>query len=89
MYNIYTFYNGNIDIITCWAQVTWRKADNTNANSWEFHSVRDAFENGASFEETKGERTIKPNYNNEQSFKVADANFVRLLTRSAGAFRML
>ena len=55
-----------------------------NGNTWEFHSVKDAFENGASFTVTKGGRVPKPNYSNEQYFKVVDVNFVRSLTRSSG-----
>ncbi|AES76375.1 pectate lyase family protein [Medicago truncatula] len=35
-------------------EVTWRKIGHTNGDKWQFHSVRDAFENGASFEVTKG-----------------------------------
>ncbi|RDY03561.1 putative pectate lyase 16, partial [Mucuna pruriens] len=35
-------------------EVTWRKNSHTNGDRWEFHSVRDAFENGASFAITKG-----------------------------------
>ncbi|KAK7310030.1 hypothetical protein RJT34_07223 [Clitoria ternatea] len=30
-------------------EVTWRKASYKDGDKWEFHSVRDAFENGASF----------------------------------------
>ncbi|CAI8606128.1 unnamed protein product [Vicia faba] len=68
-------------------EVTWRNVGQTNGNQWEFHSVRDAFENGASFEVTKGGRVPKPNYNKEQSFKVVDVKYVRSLTRSSGAFK--
>jgi len=34
--------------------VTWRKSGNGIGDTWEFYSVGDAFENGASFVETKG-----------------------------------
>ena len=51
---------------------------------WNFHSVRDIFENGASFNITKGGGVKKPNYTKEQNFKVLDTKFVRLLTRSSG-----
>lgn len=52
-------------------QVTWRKS-NGIGDSWEFHSVGDVFENGASFMETQGGQVPKPNYNPEQSFKVVE-----------------
>ncbi|KAL2334770.1 hypothetical protein Fmac_015983 [Flemingia macrophylla] len=65
-------------------EVTWRKDSQKNGDRWEFHSVNDAFENGASFEITKGGRVPKPNYNKEQSFEVVDVKFVRSLTRSSG-----
>ncbi|KAK7380815.1 hypothetical protein VNO78_33334 [Psophocarpus tetragonolobus] len=68
-------------------EVTWRKSSHKNGDRWEFHSVGDAFENGASFVVTKGGRVPKPNYNKEQSFKVVDARFVRSLTRSSGLLR--
>jgi len=67
--------------------VTWRKNNNTNGDAWEFHSVKDAFENGASFTATKGGRVPKPNYNEEQRFKVVDVKYVRSLTRSSGILR--
>ena len=65
-------------------QVTWRKG-NTNGVAWNFQSVNDVFENGASFGQTGG--GVKPNYIAEQKFKVADARSVRSLTRSSGALR--
>ncbi|KAK2372812.1 putative pectate lyase [Trifolium repens] len=68
-------------------EVTWRKIGNTSGDKWEFHSVRDAFENGASFAVTKGGRVPKPNYRKKQNFKVVDVKSVRSLTRSAGAFQ--
>ncbi|XP_028764002.1 putative pectate lyase 17 [Neltuma alba] len=68
-------------------EVTWRKESNGNMGEWEFHSVRDVFENGACFTETKGGRVPKPYYNREQIFEVADAKYVRALTRSSGALR--
>ncbi|XP_058781962.1 probable pectate lyase 4 [Vicia villosa] len=68
-------------------EVTWRNIGQTSGNKWEFHSVRDAFENGASFAVTKGGRVPKPNYNKEQSFKVVDVKYVRSLTRFSGAFQ--
>ncbi|KAK7380814.1 hypothetical protein VNO78_33333 [Psophocarpus tetragonolobus] len=68
-------------------EVTWRKSSHKNGDRWEFHSVGDAFENGASFAVTKGRHVPKPNYNKEQSFKVVDAKFVRSLTRSSGLLR--
>ncbi|XP_057449442.1 probable pectate lyase 4 [Lotus japonicus] len=68
-------------------EVTWRKSTHTNMNKWEFHSVRDVFENGASFTETKGGHVRKPNYSIEQSFEVSDAKSVRSLTMWSGALR--
>ncbi|KAE9584234.1 putative pectate lyase [Lupinus albus] len=68
-------------------EVTWRKVGNTNGNKWQFHSVKDIFENGASFKATKGGYVPKPNYNRDQAFKVADAKSVRSLTSSSGALR--
>ncbi|XP_057733922.1 probable pectate lyase 8 [Arachis stenosperma] len=65
-------------------EVTWRKGNSENGNMWEFHSVGDAFENGASFTVTKGGRVPKPNYSEEQYFKVLDAKSIRFLTRSSG-----
>jgi len=65
--------------------VTWRKDSDKNGDIWNFHSIRDIFENGASFNVTRGEDVQKPNYSKEQNFKVVDAKFVRLLTRSSGA----
>ncbi|MED6172375.1 hypothetical protein PIB30_049517 [Stylosanthes scabra] len=65
-------------------EVTWRNGNGENGKTWEFHSVGDAFENGASFTVTKGGRVPKPNYSKEQYFKVLDAKSVRFLTRSSG-----
>lgn len=68
--------------------MTWRKNNNNGiGDTWEFYSVGDAFENGASFMETQGGQVTKPNYSQEQSFEVADAKFVRSLTRSSGVLR--
>ena len=68
-------------------QATWRKSSNGIGDTWEFHSVGDAFENGASFTETKGGQVRKPNYSSEQRFKVSDAKYVRALTSSSGVLR--
>ncbi|KAK2397876.1 putative pectate lyase [Trifolium repens] len=68
-------------------EVTWRKIGNTSGDKWEFHSVRDAFENGASFAVTKGGRVPKPSYSKDQSFEVVDVKSVRSLTRSSGALQ--
>ena len=67
-------------------EVTWRSDTVGNKKSWRFYSVRDAFENGASFIQT-GFGGAKPNYNRQQSFPVVDAQSVRSLTRSAGVLR--
>ena len=50
------------------------------------HSMNDVFKNGARFIET-GAGRVKPNYNREQVFLVADVRTVRSLTKSAGALR--
>ncbi|KAK7307570.1 hypothetical protein VNO77_40761 [Canavalia gladiata] len=68
-------------------EVTWRKGNHKNEDRWEFHSVRDVFENGASFTVTKGGHVPKPNYSKEQNFKVVDAKYVRSLTHSSGALQ--
>ncbi|KAL4372826.1 hypothetical protein S245_015580 [Arachis hypogaea] len=68
-------------------EVTWRKGSNENGDRWEFHSVGDVFENGASFTATEGGRVPKPNYSEEQRFKVLDAKSVRFLTKSSGVLR--
>ena len=46
----------------------------------------DVFENEARFIEI-GAGGVKPNYNREQVFLVADARIVRSLTKSIGALR--
>ncbi|XP_047176313.1 probable pectate lyase 4 [Vigna umbellata] len=68
-------------------EVTWRKNSHTNGDAWEFYSVKDAFENGASFTMTKGGQVLKPNYSEEQRFNIANVKYVRLLTRSSGVLR--
>ncbi|KAK7359951.1 hypothetical protein VNO77_01920 [Canavalia gladiata] len=67
-------------------EVTWRKS-NGIGGTWEFHSIGDAFENGASFTKTKGGNVRRPNYSPQQRFKVVNAKYVRLLTRSSGVLR--
>lgn len=68
-------------------QVTWRKSSDKNGDKWNFYSVRDNFENGASFTATKGQDVRKPNYSKEQNFKVVDAKYVRSLTSSSGVLQ--
>ncbi|AET03983.1 pectate lyase-like protein [Medicago truncatula] len=68
-------------------EVTWRKSSNGIGDTWKFYSVGDAFENGASFVETKGGQVTKPNYSHEQNFKVVDAKYVRSLTSSSGVLQ--
>ncbi|OIW22043.1 hypothetical protein TanjilG_31412 [Lupinus angustifolius] len=68
-------------------EVTWRKGSRANGDKWEFHSVKDIFENGASFKTTKGGYVRKPNYTKDQAFNVADAKSVRSLISSSGALR--
>ncbi|XP_059643433.1 probable pectate lyase 16 [Cornus florida] len=68
-------------------EVTWRKNNGRGMVS-NFQSVRDVFENGACFSETSdGDGGIKPNYNHEQYFQVADARTLRSLTRFSGALK--
>uniref|UniRef100_A0A2N9ECR9 Pectate lyase domain-containing protein n=1 Tax=Fagus sylvatica TaxID=28930 RepID=A0A2N9ECR9_FAGSY len=67
-------------------EVTWRKSSHGKTSSWNFYSVSDVFENGASFIQT-GAVGAKPCYNREQVFPVADARTVRSLTKSAGVLR--
>ncbi|CAL0320332.1 unnamed protein product [Lupinus luteus] len=68
-------------------EVTWRKDNNQNGDGGEFHSVKDIFENGASFMATKGGKVRKPNYTKEQAFIVIDAKSVRSLTGTSGVLR--
>jgi len=67
--------------------VTWRKSSNGIGDTWEFYSVWNAFENGASFIETKDGQVTKPNYSSEQIFEVVDAKYVRSLTRSSDVLK--
>ncbi|KAL9228645.1 hypothetical protein vseg_004200 [Gypsophila vaccaria] len=64
-----------------------RKINKENNKEYNFRSVGDVLENGASFKDT-GAGYVKPNYNSEQVFKVENARLVRQLTRSAGALRL-
>ena len=48
--------------------MTWRSGER---GSWKFYLVNDVFENGARFIEI-GVGGVKPNYNREQVFLVAD-----------------
>ncbi|KAI4319265.1 hypothetical protein MLD38_032887 [Melastoma candidum] len=66
-------------------EVTWRLGNGNN--KWSFYSVRDKFENGASFEQTGRQGAAKPHYTNQQAFRVADVNLVRALTKSSGALK--
>ncbi|XP_006659283.2 probable pectate lyase 4 [Oryza brachyantha] len=54
-------------------------------DQWHWHSVGDAFENGAFFRQV-GNR-VRPNYNRHQAFPVASAGDVRALTSGVGALR--
>ncbi|CAM0943535.1 unnamed protein product [Alopecurus aequalis] len=53
---------------------------------WSWHSVGDAFENGAFFKQI-GDRVRRPNYNRHQAFLAAGSGEVRALTKDAGALR--
>ncbi|KAL5221558.1 hypothetical protein ABZP36_026271 [Zizania latifolia] len=52
---------------------------------WHWHSVGDAFENGAFFRQV-GNR-VPPNYSRQQAFPAASAGDVRALTSGVGALR--
>ncbi|KAJ9166443.1 hypothetical protein P3X46_021198 [Hevea brasiliensis] len=67
-------------------EVTWRKGITMNSRPWNFYSVGDVFENGASFTQT-GLGKAKPNYTNQQRFQVVDAKFVKSITSSSGALK--
>ncbi|KAG8654757.1 hypothetical protein MANES_05G174001v8 [Manihot esculenta] len=67
-------------------EVTWRNGINVKSKPWKFYSVGDVFENGASFIQT-GLGGANPNYNDQQRFKVADAKFVKSITKSSGALK--
>ena len=49
--------------------------------------MNDEFENGARFIET-GAGGVKPNYNREQAFRVADARTMKSLTKSINVLRI-
>ncbi|CAI9114282.1 OLC1v1014964C1 [Oldenlandia corymbosa var. corymbosa] len=69
-------------------EVTWRKQG--SGRIWNFLSVGDVFENGASFVQSRGTdkgTSLKPNYTPEQAFPVEDARKVRDLTSSSGALK--
>ncbi|KAL3824430.1 hypothetical protein ACJIZ3_020459 [Penstemon smallii] len=64
-------------------EVTWQ-----NQKNYNFKSVNDIFENGASFRESPDNGVaLRPNYTPDQIFEVADARSVRDSTKSAGALR--
>ncbi|KAK8350136.1 hypothetical protein V6Z11_A06G191500 [Gossypium hirsutum] len=65
-------------------EVTWRKGEK---GIWKFYSVGDVFKNGASFSKQTGVGGAKPNYNQEQNFKVVDARSVKKLTSESGVLR--
>ncbi|XP_021602899.2 probable pectate lyase 16 [Manihot esculenta] len=67
-------------------EVTWRNGINENSKPLMFYFVGDVFENGASFIQTDL-GGAKPNYNDQQRFKVADAKFVRSITKSSGTLK--
>ncbi|XP_071901192.1 probable pectate lyase 9 [Coffea arabica] len=69
-------------------EVTWRQ-HNGNGMSWNFLSVEDVFENGASFSQSRsgGGVAVRPNYSAEQIFPIEAAREVRALTKSAGALK--
>ncbi|KAG7020030.1 putative pectate lyase 2, partial [Cucurbita argyrosperma subsp. argyrosperma] len=77
----------NLFIASKSKQIVW-STGKVEAAKWKFHSVRDVFENGASFGQIGvGRGGVKPNYSAQQRFPVADAKWVRSLTSSSGALR--
>ncbi|XP_022137719.1 putative pectate lyase 2 isoform X2 [Momordica charantia] len=77
----------NLFIASKSKEVVW-STGNVEETKWNFHSVRDVFENGASFAQIGvGRGVVTPNYNAQQRFQVADAKWVRSLTTSSGALR--
>lgn len=60
--------------------------DANKGKGWNFKSVGDVLENGASFNEA-GSGYVKPNYNPEEFFPSQSGRLVRRITRSAGALR--
>nr|XP_009776741.1 PREDICTED: probable pectate lyase 4 [Nicotiana sylvestris] len=69
-------------------EITWRKEGGVGEVSWNFQSVEDVFENGASFRESgSGRESVKPNYLPDQAFPVEDGKNVKALTRNAGALK--
>ena len=48
--------------------------------------MNDVFENGAKFIQTSA-GGVKPNYNREQAFRVADARTMKSLTKSVSALQ--
>lgn len=71
-------------------QIIW-STGKVEATKWKFHSIRDVFENGASFAQIGAGRgsigDVKPNYSIQQRFPVVDAKWLRSLTTSSGALR--
>ncbi|CAM8931078.1 unnamed protein product [Rhodiola kirilowii] len=68
-------------------KITWRQDKQIKGRSWSFQSVNDLFINGAYVKQSTGNKVKPPNYNKEQSFRVANARYVRTLTRMSGALR--
>ncbi|KAL9674111.1 hypothetical protein QQ045_030381 [Rhodiola kirilowii] len=66
-------------------KITWRQDKQIKGRSWSFQSVNDLFINGAYVKQSTGNKVKPPNYNKEQSFRVANARYVRALTRMSGA----
>ncbi|MFQ6670642.1 hypothetical protein Gotur_035474 [Gossypium turneri] len=65
-------------------EVTWRKGEK---GLWKFYSVGDVLKNGASFNKQTGVGGAKPNYSQEQNFKVVNAMFVKELTSESGVLQ--
>ncbi|CAM8931079.1 unnamed protein product [Rhodiola kirilowii] len=68
-------------------KITWRQDKQIKGRSWSFQSVNDLFINGAYVKQSTGNKVKPPNYDKEQNFRVANARYVRALTRMSGALR--
>ncbi|MBA0755503.1 hypothetical protein Gogos_020201 [Gossypium gossypioides] len=62
-------------------EVAWRKEEK---GLKKFYSVGDVLKNGASFSKQTGIGGARPNYNQEQNFKVVDVGSVKELTSESG-----
>ncbi|KAL9681176.1 hypothetical protein QQ045_012957 [Rhodiola kirilowii] len=68
-------------------KITWRQDKEITGRSWSFHSVNDIFINGAYASQSTSNEVRLPHYTKGQNFRVANARYVRALTRMSGALR--